>query len=93
VYELAGDTAWSYAELAAAVGELLGREVVYRPVAPAELTQKLITAGLDEPTAGFVAALDANIAGGALDDTGDNTLRRLLGRPTTPLLEGLRPLV
>ncbi|GAB3747094.1 SDR family oxidoreductase [Microlunatus parietis] len=92
VYELAGDTAWTYAELGAAVGEVIGREVVYRPVAPAELTRKLITAGLDEPTAGFVAALDANIAAGALADTGDRTLSRLLGRPTTPLLEGLRPL-
>lgn len=93
VYELAGDSAWTYAELAAAVGELIGREVVYRPVAPADLAQKLITAGVDEPTAGFVAALDGNIAGGALADTGDRTLSRLLGRPTTPLLEGLRPLV
>ncbi|MFC7624911.1 SDR family oxidoreductase [Microlunatus sp. GCM10028923] len=92
VYELAGDTAWTYADLAAALGEVVGREVVYRPVAPADLTQKLITAGLDEPTAGFVAALDANIAAGALDDTGDRTLSRLLGRPTTPLLEGLRAL-
>ncbi|WP_248579568.1 hypothetical protein [Nocardioides sp. InS609-2] len=49
----------------------------------------LLSAGLDEGTAGFVAALDANIREGALAEvTGD--LARLTGRPTTPLVEGLR---
>ncbi|KTR73876.1 nucleoside-diphosphate sugar epimerase, partial [Microbacterium oxydans] len=46
-------------------------------------------AGLDEGTAGFVAALDSGIKDGALADT-DGTLARLIGRPTTPLVEGLR---
>ncbi|GEA87565.1 SDR family oxidoreductase [Cellulomonas cellasea] len=92
VYELGGDTAWTHHELAAAIGEVLGREVVYRPVSPEEHLAVLTTAGLDEGTAGFVVALDGNIRDGALADvTGD--LSRLTGRPTTPLVDGLRAAV
>ncbi|WP_152363567.1 SDR family oxidoreductase [Microlunatus speluncae] len=91
VYELAGDIAWDFPELAVAVGTVLGREVGYRPVEPDVLIKELTVAGLDEGTAGFVAALDTNIAGGVLADTGDGVLASLIGRPTTPLLEGLRP--
>lgn len=92
VYELGGDTAWTHHELAAAIGEVLGREVVYRPVSPEEHLAVLTTAGLDEGTAGFVVALDGNIRDGALADvTGD--LSRLTGRPTTSLVDGLRAAV
>ncbi len=91
VYELAGDVAWDFPQLAATIGELIGTEVTYRPVEPDVLVKQLTTAGLDEGTAGFVAALDSNIAGGALADTGDGVLASLIGRPTTPPLEGLRP--
>lgn len=92
VYELGGDTAWTHHELAAAIGEVLGREVVYRPVSPEEHHAMLTTAGLDEGTAGFVVALDGNIREGALADvTGD--LSRLVGRPTTSLVDGLRSAV
>ncbi|MGW6130997.1 SDR family oxidoreductase [Cellulomonas sp. NPDC055163] len=92
VYELGGDTAWTHHELAAAIGEVLGREVVYRPVSPEEHLAVLTTAGLDEGTAGFVVALDGNIREGALADvTGD--LSRLTGRPTTSLVDGLRAAV
>jgi NAD(P)H dehydrogenase (quinone) len=89
VYELGGDTAWTHHELAAAIGEVLGREVTYRPVSPEDHLAVLTTAGLDEGTAGFVVALDGNIRDGALSDvTGD--LARLIGRPTTSLVDGLR---
>jgi NAD(P)H dehydrogenase (quinone) len=58
--------------------------VAYRPVAPEEHQEILVGAGLDEGTAGFVVALDQNIAEGLLAvRTGD--LSRLLGRPTTPM--------
>lgn len=89
VYELAGDVAWSFDELAAAASEVVGREVRYNPLTTEEHTAALEAAGLDEGTIGFVTALDANIRDGALAET-DGTLSRLLGRPTTPLVEGLR---
>jgi len=89
VYELSGDIAWTMPELAAAITEVTGRPVEYRDVSTAEHVAALTAAGLDEGTAGFVAALDANTADGELaDTTGD--LSRLIGRPTTPLVEGLR---
>jgi NAD(P)H dehydrogenase (quinone) len=88
VYELAGDVAWTHDELAAAASQVLGREVVYRDVTPDEQRAGLLAAGLDEGTAGFVVALDQNIKAGTLADT-DGTLRSLIGRPTTPLVDGL----
>jgi len=89
VYELGGDVAWSFDDLAAALGEVAGREVVYTPLTTEEHAAQLAGFGLDEGTIGFVTALDANIRDGALAEvTGD--LSRLIGRPTTPLLEGLR---
>jgi NAD(P)H dehydrogenase (quinone) len=88
-YELSGDAAWDFAELASAFAEVLGRDVAYTPLTTDEHREALLAAGLDEGTAGFVTALDGNIRDGALADaTGD--LARLIGRPTTPLVEALR---
>jgi NAD(P)H dehydrogenase (quinone) len=89
VLELAGDVAFGYADLAAAAAEIHGRDVTYVALSEEHLLETLRGAGLDEGTAGFVAALDAGIAAGALDSE-DHTLSQLIGRPTTPLVEGLR---
>ncbi len=90
-YELGGDVAWTYDELAAAIAEVIGSPVEYRALTAEEHAAALESAGLDAGTVGFVTALDAGIRDGALADT-DGTLGRLIGRPTTPLVEGLRPL-
>ncbi|MBB3083758.1 SDR family oxidoreductase [Geodermatophilus sabuli] len=92
VYELSGDTAWTFDELAAAIGELLGREVTYQRRSPEEHRAALVAAGLDEGTAGFVVALEGGIRAGALGTTSGD-LAELAGRPSTPLVEGLRPFV
>ncbi|ALX66432.1 SDR family oxidoreductase [Microbacterium sp. XT11] len=89
VYELGGDVAWTYDDLAAALTELTGRAVQYVRLSREEQVAALREAGLDEGTANFVADLDAGIRNGALADT-DGTLSRLIGRPTTPLIDGLR---
>jgi NAD(P)H dehydrogenase (quinone) len=88
-YELGGDVAWTFDELAEAIAEIVDRPVEYRPLSPEEHAAALQAAGLDAGTVGFVTALDAGIREGALADT-DGTLSRLIGRPTTPLREGLR---
>jgi NAD(P)H dehydrogenase (quinone) len=89
VYELSGDHAWDFPELAAAIGEVLGREVVYRDLPAAEYVAALVGAGVPEGGARFAAALDEGIGAGLLADaTAD--LRTLIGRPTTPLVEALR---
>ncbi|WP_102194394.1 SDR family oxidoreductase [Microbacterium aurantiacum] len=89
VYELGGDVAWNFDDLAAAMAEVSGRPVAYQALSAEEHAAALSDAGLDAGTVGFVTALDAGIRGGALADT-DGTLSRLIGRPTTPLVEGLR---
>src|SRR3546814_1829813 len=40
-YELSGDTAWSYDELAAALGELLDRDVAHQSLSPEQHLQTL----------------------------------------------------
>lgn len=89
VHELSGDVAWDFDALAATAADLLGRPVTYRRLSPAEHREILLGAGLDEPTADFVVALDGNTRDGLLAETSGD-LARLIGRPTTPLAEGLR---
>ncbi|WP_406246382.1 SDR family oxidoreductase [Microbacterium sp. M] len=89
VYELGGDVSWNFSDLASAISEVTGRPVEYTPLSTDEHAAALESAGLDAATIGFVTALDAGIRDGALAET-DGTLARLIGRPTTPLAEGLR---
>ena len=89
VYELSGDHAWTQDELAAAISAVTGKEVSYRRVDTDEHAAILTAAGLDEGTVGFVTALDSNIADGTLEETSGD-LATLIGRPTTPLADGLR---
>lgn len=88
VYELSGDASWTFHDLAEAAGSLVGREVRYRDVTPDEHAAILTAAGLDEGTTGFLVALDGNIREGSLADA-TTTLSDLIGRPTTPLTDGL----
>ncbi|ODA90694.1 NAD(P)-dependent oxidoreductase [Leifsonia xyli subsp. xyli] len=88
VYELSGDAAWTFTELAAVARDLLGREIAYRPVTPEQHRQILLGAGLDEGTAGFVVALDGDIRDGGFAEV-TPTLSELIGRPTTPLAQGI----
>ncbi|CAL4859147.1 SDR family oxidoreductase [Microbacterium sp. MM2322] len=89
-YELAGPRA-TYADIAAAMSEVLGREVVYAPATTEELSTRLASFGLDEATVGFVVALDTDISRGALD-VSEQDLTNLIGRPTTSWVEAFRAL-
>jgi len=92
VYELAGDASLSYADLATAAGDALGRDVAYVPLSHEDFVAALQGAGLDSDTAEFVAGMEDGIRGGVLADT-DGTLSRLIGRPTTPVVETFRAIV
>ena len=89
VYELAGDVAWTFADLASAASEVVGREVRYVALTPDQQRTALVEAGVSEAFVDFRMATDDGIARGVLGDT-DGTLSRLIGRPTTPLVDGLR---
>ncbi len=87
-YSLSGDTDFTYADIAEAMSVALAHDVTYLPVSPHELRAQLTGAGMDEGLAGFLASLDETIATGTFSRVGDD-LSRLIGRPTTGLVEGL----
>ncbi|WP_109505736.1 SDR family oxidoreductase [Nocardioides speluncae] len=89
VYELSGDAAWSFDELAQEFTEVLGREVTRSRFTPEAHREALVSHGLDEGTAGFLVALDRNISDGLLAVT-SGELAKLIGRPTTALAETVR---
>ncbi|UPK73762.1 SDR family oxidoreductase [Nocardioidaceae bacterium SCSIO 66511] len=91
-YELTGDVAWSYPELAAAVSDAVGVPVSYRDVSSQEHAAALQAQGVDDDFASFLVQLDADTASGVSAEATDQ-LRRLIGRPSTPLVAGLRALV
>lgn len=91
VHELNGDRGWTYAEIADALGEVLGRPVEYRRVTRERRTESLVAAGFDPATAEIFVAFEAGIDAGGFDRVGDD-LTRIIGRPTTALVEGFRAL-
>jgi len=87
-FELSGDVAWSFDDLAAAIAGIAGTDVTFTNLTPEAHAELLASFGLDEGTVGFVVALDGNIRDGLLAETSGD-LARLIGRPTTPLAGGL----
>jgi len=86
IYELAGDTAHTGADLAAAVAKAAGKPVAYVPMTQADYAHALQGFGLPEGFASVLADSDAQAGNGALSDD-SHTLSRLIGRPTTPIAE------
>jgi NAD(P)H dehydrogenase (quinone) len=84
IYELAGDDAWTFADLAAEISRHVGREIPYRDLPPAEYASILRSAGLPHGLAQAIAGWDVAAAEGALFDD-SRQLSALIGRPTTPL--------
>jgi NAD(P)H dehydrogenase (quinone) len=84
VYELAGDSAYTLAELAAEIARQSGKPVVYNDLPEAAYAAALVQAGLPEGFAALLADSDVGASQGALFDDG-HQLSALIGRPTTPL--------
>lgn len=86
IYELAGDIAYTLADLAAEVSKQIGKEIPYVNLSEADFTAALVKIGLPEGFAQILADSDAKAAHGALFSD-DKTLSKLLNRSTTPLAE------
>jgi NAD(P)H dehydrogenase (quinone) len=84
VYELAGDSAYTLAELAAEVTRQSGKKVEYRNLSEADYKAALIQVGLPEALAALLSDSSTGASKGALFDDG-HQLSQLIGRPTTPL--------
>ncbi|GKS99144.1 hypothetical protein AVKW3434_07170 [Acidovorax sp. SUPP3434] len=84
VYELAGDAAYTRAELAQEVARQAGKPLAYQDMPEAAYRDLLVSVGLPAPVAEMLADSDAGAArGGLFDDA--RQLSALIGRPTTPL--------
>jgi NAD(P)H dehydrogenase (quinone) len=84
IYELAGDTAYTLAELAAEISRQSGKSISYVNMPAAEYRNVLLKAGLPEVIAALLADSDTGVSNGALFDD-SHQLSKLIGRPTTSL--------
>lgn len=82
-YELAGDEAFTMAELAAETSRQTGRDLPYNNLPEDAYAEVLKSIGLPPPVAAMLAQSDVGAAQGALFNA-DRRLSRLIGRPTTP---------
>ena len=84
VYELAGSTSFTFADLAAETARLSGKPVVAVNLPKAEFEAALVATGLPAFVAGLIAKSDFGASeGGLLEES--RTLEKLIGRPTTPM--------
>jgi NAD(P)H dehydrogenase (quinone) len=84
VYELAGDEAWTMREFAEEVSRQSGKPVEYVNQSEGEYAKVLEGVGLPPPIAAMLASTSALSGEGELYDD-SKSLRRLSGRPTTPI--------
>lgn len=85
-YDLVGPIAWTHADLAKVVGDVLGAPVTYRALEADIYRDVLLGAGLDEGTVGFVVGVDRNVAAGELGLLSDD-LADLIGRTPRSIAE------
>lgn len=84
IYELAGDTAYTMAELAAEISKQTGKQIPYVNLPEAEYAEKLKSFGVPEGFAHAIAGWDVSASRGDLFDN-QHQLSNLIGRPTTSL--------
>ncbi len=89
VYELAGDGAYTLADLAAEVSRQSGAAIKYVDMTEAEFRALLIKVGIPDAFASLLADSDAWAARGELDDSG-RLLSRMIGHPTATLSEAVQ---
>lgn len=84
VYELAGDTAYTLAELAAEISRQSGKEIPYNNLPEVQYATILKSFGLPDGLAEMLADSDTGASKGGLYDD-QKVLSGLIGRATTPL--------
>lgn len=91
IYELSGKL-FTQEEFASALGAVLGKEVPVQQVDDASYAQIMKGAGVPEFLIPFLVGIQKDIREGTLEiDSSD--FEKLLGRPATPLSEGLSQIV
>jgi len=92
IYELAGDSAYTLAELAGEISRQSGKNIGYVNLPEAEYKNVLVKAGFPEPVATLLSDSDTGVSkGGLFDDS--RQLSKLIGRPTTPLATAVAAMI
>ena len=92
IYELAGDTPFTLAELASEVSRHANKPVAYTDLPPTAYRDLLLGAGLPAPVAEMLVDADLGLGRGELDSRSSD-LRDLIGRPTTPFGDAVRAVI
>jgi NAD(P)H dehydrogenase (quinone) len=88
-YELAGDGAFTLAELAAEISYQTGKAIPYKNIPEADYAAALASHGVPEGFAKLIAGWDTATSKGALFTT-SRDLSTLIDRPTTPISETVK---
>ena len=91
VYELSGKVL-TQEEIAAALGSVLGKEVIVQQVDDATYADIMQAAGVPDFVIPILVEIQRSIRVGSLD-VESNDFEKLLGRPATPIQEGLSQIV
>ena len=89
VYELAGDTYYTLADLAAEISKQTGKNIPYKNMPESEYAKILESLGIPEALAADFASWDVSASKGDLFDD-SHQLSKLIGRPTTPMAESVK---
>lgn len=88
IYELAGDTAYPLADLAAEISKQTGKNIPYKNLSEEEYANILKSFGIPDGMAAAIASWDTGASKGELFDD-RHQLSKLIGRATTPLAESV----
>jgi NAD(P)H dehydrogenase (quinone) len=91
-YELAGDNAFTLAELAAEISRQTGKTIPYKNLPEVDYAAALASHGVPEGFAKMIAGWDVATAKGQLFDD-SKTLSTLTGKPTTPLADSVKAIL
>lgn len=91
-YELAADTPFTLADLAAEISRQTGKTIPYKNISEADYAAALASHGVPEGFAKMIAGWEVPISQGALFDD-SRTLSKLTGKPTTPLAESVKAIL
>lgn len=89
VYELAGDNAYTLADLAAEISKQTGKTIPYRDLPETEYAKILESFDIQKGFAQAIASWDVSVSKGDLYDN-SMQLSKIIGRPTTSMAESVR---
>lgn len=89
IFTFTGGVAWSFADVAAALSELSGKPVPYTPIEQHAFEARLQAQGLPDVVVQRITGFLIDIKHGQ-EETISSDLADVLGRPPTPLKEGLK---